>query len=180
MSNPDTWLQDGPLLYRVTDDRHPVNRDEISVTMADGSRDLGARTKRASELLASLAPTEAAAMAATVPAGFKLVPVVPTEAMVQAGACEDTTTTESYQGEVEVSIGNGAALRVYSEMLKAAPQAPVAGQPAEADAIVGWEIEYKHFSPTLTVHKAHADEAVRLGFTVHALGRLAPKGDSNG
>lgn len=47
----DGWLQSGSLLYRLTDDRHPQNRDEINVMMADGSRTDEARTRRASELL---------------------------------------------------------------------------------------------------------------------------------
>ena len=36
--NP-TWLQHGALVYRLTDHHRPQNFDEISVTMADGSRD---------------------------------------------------------------------------------------------------------------------------------------------
>lgn len=49
--HPDGWLQSGGLLYRLTDDRHPQNRDEINVMMADGSRSDEARTRRAGELL---------------------------------------------------------------------------------------------------------------------------------
>lgn len=48
---PDGWLQEGGLLYRLTDDRSPVNRDEINVTMADGSRSNEDRARRAGELL---------------------------------------------------------------------------------------------------------------------------------
>lgn len=47
----DGWLQDGGLLYRLTDGRRPENRDEINVTMADGSRSAESRTRRAGELL---------------------------------------------------------------------------------------------------------------------------------
>jgi hypothetical protein len=47
----DGWLQDGSLLYRLTDERKPQNRDEINVTMADGSRSEASRTRRAGELL---------------------------------------------------------------------------------------------------------------------------------
>ena len=47
----DGWIQDGPLLYRLTDERRPRNRNEINVTMANGSRTEEARTRRASELL---------------------------------------------------------------------------------------------------------------------------------
>jgi len=47
----DGWLQDGGVLYRMTDERKPQNRDEISVTMADGSRSVESRTRSARELL---------------------------------------------------------------------------------------------------------------------------------
>lgn len=47
----DGWLQDGSLLYRLTDESKPQNRDEINVTMADGSRSEASRTRRAGELL---------------------------------------------------------------------------------------------------------------------------------
>ena len=47
----DGWLQEGSLLYRLTNDRHAENRDEINVTMADGSRSEASRTRRAGELL---------------------------------------------------------------------------------------------------------------------------------
>ena len=47
----DGWIQEGPLLYRLTDERRPRNRDEINVTMANSSRTKEARTRRASELL---------------------------------------------------------------------------------------------------------------------------------
>ncbi len=53
----DGWLQDGSLLYRLTDERYPQNRDEINVTMADGSRSIEARTRRASELLERIRQT---------------------------------------------------------------------------------------------------------------------------
>ena len=47
----DGWIQDGYLLYRLTNEPKPRNRDEISVTMVNGSRAEAARTKRASEIL---------------------------------------------------------------------------------------------------------------------------------
>ena len=47
----DGWIQEGPLLYRLTDERRPKNRDEIIVTMANSSRTEEARTRRAGELL---------------------------------------------------------------------------------------------------------------------------------
>lgn len=48
------WLRDGGLLYRITDGRRPQNRDEINVTMADGSRYLDERERRAMQLQAML------------------------------------------------------------------------------------------------------------------------------
>ena len=53
----DGWLQDGPLLYRLTDERRPRNRDEIIVTMANSSRTEEARTRRAGELLDAVRAT---------------------------------------------------------------------------------------------------------------------------
>ncbi|WP_198391402.1 hypothetical protein [Burkholderia ubonensis] len=50
----DGWLQSGGLLYRLTDERRPQNRDEINVTMANGSRDDAPRAARASVILAML------------------------------------------------------------------------------------------------------------------------------
>jgi hypothetical protein len=50
----DPWLRDRSLLYRLTDERHPQNRDEINVTMANGSRSDAAREARAVELLSLL------------------------------------------------------------------------------------------------------------------------------
>ena len=47
----DGWLQSGGLLYRLTDERRPQNRDEINVTMVDGSRSIESCTRRAGELL---------------------------------------------------------------------------------------------------------------------------------
>jgi hypothetical protein len=48
------WRRAGSLLYRLTDGRRPENRDEINVTMADGSRESAPREERAKELLALL------------------------------------------------------------------------------------------------------------------------------
>ena len=47
----DGWMQDRGLLYRLTYDRRPQNRDEIRVTMANGSRSDEACSRRAGELL---------------------------------------------------------------------------------------------------------------------------------
>ena len=81
----DGWLQGGGLLYRLTDESRPQNRDEINVTMADGSRSPESRARRAGELLDRI---RSAQPAPVVPDGFALVPVEPTEAMIQAGIDE--------------------------------------------------------------------------------------------
>ena len=81
----DGWLQDGGLLYRLTDDvRVPENRDEINVTMADGSRSPESRARRAGELLDRIRAAQPAPVA---PDGFAIVPVDPTQAMIVAAQC---------------------------------------------------------------------------------------------
>jgi hypothetical protein len=45
------WLRAGSLLYRLTDEPRPQNRDEINVTMAQGSRDDEKRERRARQLM---------------------------------------------------------------------------------------------------------------------------------
>ncbi|QTP32779.1 hypothetical protein B7759_01357 [Burkholderia glumae] len=64
----DPWLISGSLLYRLTDERRPTNRDEISVTMADGSRESVAREARARQILALLDAAPAAPVAEAEPA----------------------------------------------------------------------------------------------------------------
>jgi hypothetical protein len=56
----DGWLQAGPLLYRLTDDRKPSNRDEIRVTMANGSHSPESCAARAGELLDAIKQARAA------------------------------------------------------------------------------------------------------------------------
>lgn len=51
------WLRDGGMVYRLTDERRPTNRDEIRVTMADGSRTPEACARRAGELFDRLQST---------------------------------------------------------------------------------------------------------------------------
>ena len=65
----DGWIQDGPLLYRLTDEHRPRNRDEINVTMANSSRTEEARTRRASELLHAIRAAAPKAVPASVIAG---------------------------------------------------------------------------------------------------------------
>jgi hypothetical protein len=56
----DGWLQDGGLLYRLTDGKSPSNCDEINVAMAGGSRSDADRAIRAAELLALIRGGQAA------------------------------------------------------------------------------------------------------------------------
>lgn len=63
----DGWIQEGHLLYRLTDERTPKNRDEINVLMADGSRTEEARTRRAGELLDAIRAAAQQAVQAAVP-----------------------------------------------------------------------------------------------------------------
>lgn len=55
------WLREGALVYRLTDERRPCNRDEVSVTMADGSHhDKEARVRLAKKIHEFLAQPEPA------------------------------------------------------------------------------------------------------------------------
>lgn len=80
----EDWLRDGSLLYRLTDSHKPQNRDEINITMTDGSRELEVRERRAKQLLEML--QSLAGQSAGVAEGWKLVPIEPTVEMLEAGA----------------------------------------------------------------------------------------------
>jgi hypothetical protein len=58
----DGWLQAGSTLYRLTDDRRPVNRDMVTVQMADGSHSDAAREALATRLLSLLSAAPAHAV----------------------------------------------------------------------------------------------------------------------
>ena len=55
------WMRNGALLYRLTDERRPANFDEIRVTMANGSRDIGQMSAQAERLLVMLTAPQPAA-----------------------------------------------------------------------------------------------------------------------
>ena len=93
----DGWIQDGPLLYRLTDEHRPRNRDEINVTMANSSRTEEARTRRASELLH--------AIRAAAPQAVPAQAVQPSDSLIEAvdawfadntglGGCSDKDVAE--------------------------------------------------------------------------------------
>ena len=71
----DGWLQVGPLLYRLTDERRPTNRDEIRVTMANGSCSPESCTARAGELLDAIRQARASLAPAPQPASQGEVPM---------------------------------------------------------------------------------------------------------
>lgn len=85
----DGWLHENGLLYRLTDDRHPCNRDEINVTMADGSRSIESRSRRALELLDRI---RSAAPQPAVAAGWVALPdekICVDYALQYGGNCRD-------------------------------------------------------------------------------------------
>ena len=58
------WRRAGALLYRLTGEHRPTNFDEIRVTMANGSRDIGQMSAQAERLLVMLTAPQPAAQAA--------------------------------------------------------------------------------------------------------------------
>ncbi len=100
--HPDGWLQDGSLLYRLTDDAHPVNRDEINVAMADGSRSMESCTRRAGELLDCIRAGQAALFAA---ADASELPKVPDSVLCYVHAYGDSRADDD--GRVDVWFANG-------------------------------------------------------------------------
>lgn len=57
------WRRAGALLYRLTGEHRPTNFDEIRVTMANGSRDIGQMSVQAERLLVMLTAPQPAAQA---------------------------------------------------------------------------------------------------------------------
>ena len=92
----DGWIQDGFLLYRLTDEPRPRNRDEINVTMANSSRTVEARTRRASELLDAIraAAPQAAAHGMDAPNEWEEIHTLPTCDDLIWLYCQDTNTTD--------------------------------------------------------------------------------------
>lgn len=113
--HPDGWLQDGSLLYRLTDDAHPVNRDEINVAMADGSRSAEARARRAGELLDSIRAGQAALFAA---ADTSELPKVPDSVLCYVHAYGDSRADDD--GRSGLRIGELIlALRRWAKSIAA-------------------------------------------------------------
>ena len=68
---PDPWLRDGSLLYRLTDALR-ANRDEINVTMANGSRNPAVRDAAAEKLRNMLDAAQAAPAAVAGPSDAEI------------------------------------------------------------------------------------------------------------
>lgn len=112
----DGWLHDGGLLYRLTDGRRPENRDEISVTMADGSRSPESRARRAGELLDRIRSAHPA-------------PVAPDDVDPLQGAANWIVEATDYDPTTHVAeiqqrllIGYNRASRLYVAAMLAASQ----------------------------------------------------------
>lgn len=113
--HPDGWLQDGSLLYRLTDDAHPVNRDEINVAMADGSRSVESCTRRAGELLDCIRAGQAALFAA---ADASELPKVPDSVLCYVHAYGDSRADDD--GRSGLRIGELIlALRRWAKSIAA-------------------------------------------------------------
>lgn len=54
----DGWMQDGDLLYRLSDSREPNNCDEIRITQVNGSRRIADREQAIVELRSALVDAE--------------------------------------------------------------------------------------------------------------------------
>lgn len=113
----DGWLQDGSLLYRLTDDAHPVNRDEINVTMANGSRSAEARARRAGDLLDSIRAGQAALFAA---ADTSELPKVPDSVLCYVHAYGDSRADDDGRSGLRISELI-LALRRWAKSIVAAP-----------------------------------------------------------
>jgi hypothetical protein len=124
----DGWLQDGGLLYRLTDGKCPENRDEISVTMANGSRTPEARARRAGELLDRIRggyvthPQEPARVGG-VPEGFDVQHQMATGGglVLPVFVVRDTSTQLA---EDVFQDGSPVVYALLKAWLTAAPQAP--------------------------------------------------------
>jgi hypothetical protein len=125
----DGWLHENGLLYRLTDERHPCNRDEINVTMADGSRSIEARSRRALELLDRI---RAAAPQPAVAAGWS--EGIQAAAKLLEKKADDFAQQHGYDDMGALSFGRGAhadakldyhsGLLELAEEIRALPPAP--------------------------------------------------------
>lgn len=115
MSNPDQSPSFERMFHAAVLDLAAIN-EALDLDPDDGGAD--PILEAIAELKARVAPTEAAAMAATVPAGYALVPQVLTKEML-------------YEVQENAHILPPRAHRIWEMLLAAAPQAPVAGQPAD-------------------------------------------------
>ena len=73
---------------------------------------------------------------ASVPGGFVLVPVNPTEKMVEAGETVRTSVYDDFKGNEHVEIGERTAIAVWQLMLDAAPTPPVQDDRKDAEQAI--------------------------------------------
>lgn len=134
MSNPDQspavderaafirWLCESfPAAWTERSAAHAWDNNESAVSAWHSARE--PLLDAIAELKSCLAPTEAAAMAATVPAGWKPAPHQATAHMVEEG-CRAWRANAGMPLSTQIAVA-------YGRMLIVAPQAPVADQPAE-------------------------------------------------
>lgn len=140
----DSWLQEGSLLYRLTDGHRPENRDEINVTMADGSRTPEARARRAGELLDRI--RGGYSQAAAEPEGWKLVKEAPSIADCIVGSNAVGGAVDGKQCAA-IFAAMSAAMRVDS--LTAALQAP---------ALDAGVVQWRELCRRLYVELFHCDQ----------------------
>jgi hypothetical protein len=117
----DGWLQANGLLYRLSGDP-ATNWDEINVTMADGSRSIESRTRRAGELLDRIRSITAPAQPA---------PVQPEREPVRDFACKVCGSKPDADGWLEHGSGcytrseNGGGSEFIPDAANTPPAAPV-------------------------------------------------------
>ena len=112
------WRRAGALLYRLTGEHRPTNFDEIRVTMANGSRDIGQMSAQAERLLVMLTAPQPAAQAAL--AGMEPVATVTCEGVMGVSF----TSSSSYGCDLVVGTKLYTAAQVQAML--AATRKPLA------------------------------------------------------
>lgn len=203
MSNPDQLIRE--LRDTLDEARSYVGGPQFSPSMDSECADA---VHKATAWLDSR-PTVAAAMAATVPVGWELVPVEPTRAILDAAKATAEkhllggwSNTECTSDQERADKSNRD---YWKAMIAAASQAPVAGQPAEPSPAslspvagemeliekavkrVGIESMLNHGAASCVysegccgVTQAHLLAYTREIALPCAVALAAPKGDSNG
>ncbi|MFY2945852.1 hypothetical protein ACOTJB_23825 [Achromobacter xylosoxidans] len=95
-------------------------------------------------------------MTTTIPAGYKLVPIEPNEAMLDAG-CKQHRCEQGDPWYSSPDLGEGDCRDIYAAMLNAAPAAP--GAPTVEDEREGWRIDNSAGRPILVRNNCSVIEA---------------------